>query len=97
MAADSRSGHYLCDVKGEVEMGKITKEAFIRLCDKRMINRNVPLNVRSLAIDIAYRHITKGQWGNGYPDEMYYADGLVAIRYQNGMVFHYDLIKGTWF
>lgn len=78
-------------------MGKITKEAFIRLCDRRMVNRNVPLNVRSLAIDIAYRHITRGQWGNGYPDEMYYADGLVAIRYQNGMVFHYDLIKGTWF
>ena len=50
-----------------------------------------------MTIDIAYRHITKGQWGNGYPDEMYYADGLVAIRYQNGMVFHYDLIKGTWF
>ena len=78
-------------------MGKITKEAFIRLCDRRMVNRNVPLNVRSLAIDIAYRHITKGRWENGYPDELYYADGLVAIRYQNGMVFHYDLIKGTWF
>ena len=57
-------------------MGKITKEAFIRLCDKRMVNRNVPLNVRSLAIDIAYRHITKGQGGMAIPTRCIMLMGL---------------------
>lgn len=50
-----------------------------------------------MTIDVAFRHVTKGRWEHGYPAELYWADSLPCIRYQDGMSFHYDVIKGTWF
>lgn len=75
---------------------RVSKEAFCRLIAKAH-NRNVPYNEVCLMCDIAHRQIVRGKWPYGNPIEIFKKDGYPCIRYAEGIWFHYDLVKGTWF
>lgn len=75
---------------------KISSTAFLRLCEKAK-NRNVSDNMMNLLVDLAYRHVLREKWTHGNPCEVFMRDGLPCIRYDDGIWFHYDVVKGKWF
>lgn len=75
---------------------KISSTAFLRLCEKAK-NRNVSDNMMNLLVDLAYRHVLREKWTHGNPCEVFMRDGFPRIRYDDGIWFYYDVVKGKWF
>ena len=78
-------------------MKKISKDALRIMLKKKEGWTLLPDNVKYLFLNVVHRHLTTGTWKNGKPIRIFRADGCYCIRYQNGMWWHYDLIRGTWF
>lgn len=74
----------------------IKYEAFKNMCYQAQ-RRNIADAELNLLIQIAYRQVASGQWPHGKPLEIFVQDHHPCIRYQNGMWWHYDLVKGQWF
>lgn len=74
----------------------ISYEAFRHKCRNTKV-RNIDAGMLDLLSQIAYRQIKKGRWTHGNPVEIFEQDQYPCIRYQDGMAWHYDLVKGRWF
>ncbi len=78
-------------------MSKIHIEAFGEQMKKIAEEFIIEKSAWNLLIRTAHRQVIKSRWQHGQPSQVFWQDGYPCIRYSDGMYWHYDLIKGTWF
>lgn len=74
----------------------ISSAAFAALCKKATV-QNLSPEIVSLTMTLACKQICRNKWGHGKPIAFFEQDGYPCIRYFDGMVYHYNLVKGSWF